>query len=274
MTKTEKVEALDKLIAALFSMEEEETYHREFDSWRQRVQRQISKIFENDPLPVQHFLSIRPFRASLSSFRAYGSSEGSKKQVFEKVQQFRTFLESLKDEIPDDTLYHDQEVESKNVKKIFISHASKDDLIGKEVINLLQLIGIKHTQIFYTSAAGYGVPLGKDWVETLKSEVSSEGVVISLLSNNYFTSQICLLEMGATWVLSKLHIPILIPPLTFKDTNDLINANQGFQILDELRWSSLKQDLEKLFGLEPMDGDKWEPQRDTILDRINKLLSP
>jgi len=109
-------------------------------------------------------------------------------------------------------------------------------------------------------------------VETLKSEVSNEGIVLSLLSEDYFNSQICLLEMGATWVLSKLHIPILIPPLNFKSLNGVINSTQGFQVTDKLKWSSLKNDLEQLFDLDPLPEDKWEPQRDAILDRIRNLL--
>lgn len=78
--------------------------------------------------------------------------------------------------------------------------------------------------------------------------------------------------MGATWVLSKLHIPILIPPLNFKSLNGVINSTQGFQVTDKLKWSSLKNDLEQLFDLDPLPEDKWEPQRDAILDRIRNLL--
>lgn len=272
MTKTLKTEALDKLLAELSLLEDEETYHREFDGWRHRGQRILSRIFERDPLPAQHFLSIKHLRASLASFKIFGSNKGSKNQIYDVVQRYRSFLMSLRDEIPEDPQVLTNEIVAKTVRKIFISHASKDNEIGKEIINLLQLIGVDHNQIFYSSAAGYGIPLGKDWVETLRSEVSNEGVVISLLSKNYFSSQICLLEMGATWVLSKLHLPILIPPLTFKDINDVINSTQGFQILDRLRWSSLKREIEKLFDLEPLPEDKWEAQRDSILARIEKLL--
>lgn len=156
-------------------------------------------------------------------------------------------------------------------KKIFISHSSKDNLIGQEIINLLQLIGINHEKIFYTSSAGYGIPLGENWVQTLKREISGGSFVITLLTENYFQSEICLCELGAAWVLSKKHIPILVPPLSFKEVNEIISTSQGFDITNSVNWSSLKRLLEKDFELTPLPEDKWEPQRDAILARIKQL---
>ncbi|MCE7058122.1 toll/interleukin-1 receptor domain-containing protein [Algoriphagus sp. AGSA1] len=247
-------------------------YNQNFIDWRSKALRMTVAIFgkqSSQERSLEQARFVRPSAYSRGPFSA-----ASVNQYETTVDRFQKLLHSF---VEEHTLFGEgksdtSDPKSQGGKKIFISHSSKDDEIGKEVINLLQLIGVKHNQIFYTSATGYGIPLGKDWVETLKTEVSAEGIVISLLSDNYFTSQICLLEMGATWVLSKLHIPILIPPLNFKSVNEVINATQGFMITDKLKWSTLKKDLEQLFDIDPLPYEKWEPQRDAILDRISKLL--
>lgn len=270
MDSSKLTDLLKKMIEEADELRE---YHREspkFKAWEDKVYRRIINIYGEDSREYYGFKGINFHKRSITSTEAITSV--GKNHMGQCLDEATLFFEGLIEDIDLLPKKAFEEPPSVGVKKIFISHSSKDDEIGKEVINLLQLIGVKHNQIFYTSAAGYGIPLGKDWVETLKTEVSGEGIVISLLSDNYFTSQICLLEMGATWVLSKLHILILIPPITFKDTNNVINTTQGFQISDMLKWSSLKRELERLFEIEPLPEDKWEPQRDAILERISKLL--
>lgn len=268
-------EKAEKLITTTAGQAEQyldvDKYNNEFEAWRKKALRYICHIFGERSIQVKSFEELS--YPEPASFPFDGIATIGQIRIPRTIKNFKATLESFLGDLELlEMVPHPNNLTPNTLLKVFISHASKDDLVGKEVINLLQLIGVKHQQIFYTSAAGYGIPLGKDWVETLRSEVSNEGMVISLLSENYFGSQICLLEMGATWVLSKLHIPILIPPLTFKDTNEIVSATQGFQILDGLRWSSLKCDLEKLFGLDPLPEDKWEAQRDSILARIEKLL--
>lgn len=47
------------------------------------------------------------------------------------------------------------------LKKIFISHATKDKEIIEELIDLLESIGVNSTQFFCSSFEGYGIPLGE-----------------------------------------------------------------------------------------------------------------
>jgi hypothetical protein len=144
--------------------------------------------------------------------------------------------------------------------------------MAKEVLNLLEVMGIPSSQIFNSSIPGYGVKPGEDWVQKLKSTISSECVVVSLISPNYYRSAVCLCEMGAAWVLSKTHFPILVPPLTFAKVKGVIPTTHGIMITDTARWSELKEELEKIFELPPIPGAKWEGKKKDILDRIENLL--
>ena len=67
------------------------------------------------------------------------------------------------------------------LKKIFISHATKDKEIIEELIDLLENIGINSAQIFCSSFEGYGIPLGENFLDKIKQELSSE--VLGLVEN-------------------------------------------------------------------------------------------
>ena len=107
-------------------------------------------------------------------------------------------------------------------EKIFISHSSKDKNIVEELIDLLESIGVKPSQIFCSSFEGYGIPLGSNFLETIKQEISKNVLVLFVLSENFYSSPSCLCEMGATWVLSRENIPMVVPPFTFEKIEGVI----------------------------------------------------
>ena len=102
-------------------------------------------------------------------------------------------------------------------KKIFISHATKDKTLVEEIIELIESIGVESEKIFCSSFEGYGIPLGENFLEQIKQELSSEVLVLFVLTQNFYESKICLCEMGAAWALSKNHVPIVVPPLNYID---------------------------------------------------------
>ena len=151
-------------------------------------------------------------------------------------------LNAIKEEL-DENL--DENIEEKNEKalltvecnsrilnKIFISHATKDKLIVEELIEILESMGIDSTQIFCSSFEGYGIPLGANFLDQIKQELSSDVLVLFVLTENFYDSKICLCEMGAAWALSKQHIPIVVPPLSYQDIQGVIPLTQGLMIND------------------------------------------
>lgn len=157
-------------------------------------------------------------------------------------------------------------------KKIFISHATKDKEIIEELIDLLESIGINSTQIFCSSFEGYGIPLGDNFLEKIKQELSSEVLVLFVLTNKFYESKVCLCEMGAAWALSKGHIPIVVPPLSYSDIQGVIPLTQGLLVDDVSKLNSLKEKLEKDFGLQPINSNSWERKRDKFIRNINSLI--
>ena len=102
--------------------------------------------------------------------------------------------------------------------KIFISHSSKNADYGNALVNLLTGVGINGDQIIFTSNDAYGIPIGNNIFEWLKTRITEKPYVLYLLSPEYYKSVACLNEMGAAWVIENKHTMIFTP--NFKIDSD------------------------------------------------------
>ena len=116
---------------------------------------------------------------------------------------------------------------SKLYDKIFISHSSQDEKYAEALVNFLEDIGLRPDNIFCTSIAQYGVPLGDDFNIRIKEQFTQFNTfVLFVLSDNYYKSAACLNEMGAAWVLQKDYMSILLPGFEFKKIKGAINPTE------------------------------------------------
>ncbi|WP_338814527.1 toll/interleukin-1 receptor domain-containing protein [Bernardetia sp. Wsw4-3y2] len=181
------------------------------------------------------------------------------------------YLQSLLERIP--LITKSNTKVSKN-PSIFVSHSSKDSEIARSVVDILETIGINHKDIFCTSLDGYGIDLGKNWLQVLKEKLDDNVTVIFILSENFYESRICLCEMGATWIKTINHIPLIVPPKTLSDIGEVIPLTQGFIINNKAGFNQLKEQLEKEFNIENhIKQQIWESKRDRILNNISTLIS-
>lgn len=118
--------------------------------------------------------------------------------------------------------------------KIFISHSSKNKNYGNALVNLLTGVGVKDDEIIFTSNDAYGIPIGQNIFEWLKSRISEKPHVLYLLSPEYYQSVACLNEMGAAWVVENKHTMIFTPEFNLSSPeflNGAINPREiGFYI--------------------------------------------
>lgn len=158
-------------------------------------------------------------------------------------------------------------------KKIFISHATADKEIVELLIDLLEDIGLKSNQIFCSSFEGYGIPLGENFLDRIKHELASDVMVLFMITNNFYESKVCLCEMGAAWALSKGHIPIVVPPLSYSDIQGVIPLTQGLLINDVPKLNSLKEKLELDFEIQgKISANIWERKRKKFVESLNKYI--
>jgi hypothetical protein len=158
------------------------------------------------------------------------------------------------------------------MKKLFISHSSKDDKIIAPLLDLINMIGVPHDKIFYCSEEGYGLEPGTDLFYGLKAELNNEVFALFLLSKNFYESQICLCEMGAIWIKSYKQIPIIIPPMSFNEMDGVFPKNIGLTLNNEGNMDTLKDSLEKYFEIPSMGITRWNKVRDKYILEVNALL--
>lgn len=159
-------------------------------------------------------------------------------------------------------------------KPIFISHANANYDSADSLVDLLESgIGIPDNDIFCSSLEGLGVPSGTNFVEFIRNQVSQPRVVILLLTEDYFNSQFCLSELGASWVLSHKMIPILVPPLEYKDVKAVLTGIQVLKITDASDLNQMQEELINTLSIKGKPFVRWEIKRDKFLDNVNEILS-
>lgn len=158
------------------------------------------------------------------------------------------------------------------IKKIFISHAHIDFEIAEKIVDLLEIIGVTSKSIFCSSLPGYGIPLGDNYLTSLKDELSTDVIVVFVITPNFYKSPISLCEMGASWIIASKHIPILIPPFEFEDIKGVFPNTIGMKINDKNKLNELKELVEIYFEVK-IPYPIWERKRDNTLAEINRTLT-
>lgn len=165
--------------------------------------------------------------------------------------------------------------EMNNNKLIFISHSSSDKIIVEEFVDkILQIgLGISANDIFCTSIQGMKIKTGDDFVKAIKDKLLKSKVVILLLSNNYKSSEICLNEMGAAWILGKVIYPLIIEPLEYDEVGFLNITKQIEKLTSSADLDNFKETIEQELGLESVKTSTWNQQKEKFLIAVNKLIS-
>lgn len=269
-----KIELLKKLPQKAHEITSETASDPIFKSWKNLVERTLVKLFGENSVEVSQFRKLRfSYYGIMVSGTDYSYEyRAAYRRDFETaIRSINNYIEEFQEElsheevIPEDTITE--------INKVFISHSSKDGDVVEELIEILESIGLNSTQIFCSSFEGYGIEYGENFLERIKEELGNNILVIFLLSNNFYQSPICLCEMGATWVKTNQHIPILIPPFGFEDIKGVIPLTQGFKVTDGAALNQFKSQIEKIFNINSvLNFSTWERKRDKIINRIEDVI--
>jgi hypothetical protein len=218
MNTAQKIQALNKLLEKSKDVKVEDSDDPEFKSWKNLCERTFIKIFGEKSKEFEQIDSLKFFYSPGISFLGEDYSADHLRRFKEDfailIKTINLLIEELKETSDDGE--DENPVTPKAFEKIFISHSSKDKNIVEELIDLLESMDVKPSQIFCSSFDGYGIPLGSNFLDAIKEEISKNVLVLFVLSENFYASPVCLCEMGATWVLSRENIPIIVPPFTFE----------------------------------------------------------
>ena len=159
--------------------------------------------------------------------------------------------------------------------KIFISHSSKDKEYGEVLVKLLLGIGIKGSQIVFTSNPDYGIPTGENIFKYLKNQIHNDAHMLYLLSDHYYDNVVCMNEMGAAWVMQNTYHMLMLPGFhanAEKFQNGVADPKVvAVDVDDERRIRQLVSALTAQFSLEPTQ-EELERAIGEYMDQIQILV--
>lgn len=274
MNVEQKTQALSKLLEKSKDVHVENSSDPEFKSWKNLCERTFVRVFGENSKEVEQFNEL-DFYYNTSFW--VGGVDYSQDHLRCFRRDFQILIKTITSLI--DELKETDQVDlattsiSKNAyEKIFISHSSKDKEIVEELIDILESIGVSPTQIFCSSFEGYGIPIGSNFLDAIKGEINKNVLVLFVLSENFYASPVCLCEMGATWVLAKDHVPVIVPPFTFSKIEGVIPLTQGLSINNELQLNLLRDKIVEMFQITSESMSAWERKRDRAVTRINQKI--
>ncbi len=202
-----------------------------------------------------------------------------KKAIREKTSYLKGFLNRL----PLIPCHVDNQVENNNIvhcqiktPKIFISHKTEDADYAQAIINMLIVLGVKHTDIFCSSIPGYGIPFGKNIIDTLHNQFDGFNLfVIFIHSPRYYKSAVSLNEMGAAWILRSEHRSFLTSDCSFSMLTGVINSNEiafkaGQEDTEHLLYD-FRQDIKKFFSLNSIPDAVWESAKKEFIEKVKSF---
>lgn len=161
-----------------------------------------------------------------------------------------------------------------NSFKIFISHNEKNADLADIIIELLEDLGVSKSvedkKIFCSSATSRGVAMGEDIFEVIKEKFDENIIVFFLFTKEFYESPACICEMGATWVKTKKHFPLVMPPYKFEDIKGIINKMiKGYMLDDENKFSELVDYLKLNFKIKEPSYKDYERIKNKYFKAIN-----
>ena len=101
---------------------------------------------------------------------------------------------------------------------IFVSHREAEREVAEHLVEfILAALDIKNDDLRCTSVEGFQLPFGFSIAEKLKADLNRADVVFAIITPMSLKSQWVLFELGASWALGKLVVPVLAPGLKPSD---------------------------------------------------------
>ncbi|WP_343827454.1 toll/interleukin-1 receptor domain-containing protein [Clostridium subterminale] len=133
-----------------------------------------------------------------------------------------------------------------NMKKIFISHSTKDVELIEIFLDFLETgMGINREEVYCTSVEGT-INTGQKFIDNIEKNIKDAQIVVFIITPQYLKSKFCLAEMGAAWVLNQQIYPLIFNPLDFNVLEDTpLKGVQAKILNNEQNISSMYDELKK-----------------------------
>lgn len=159
--------------------------------------------------------------------------------------------------------------------KIFISHSSKDKILIDYFVEKILILGcgIDDDEIFCSSIEGLGIKTGLDFREHIKSTLQKSDYSFLFISENYKRSDICLNEMGASWILENTEVkPFVFPNIRFDSIGTLYSVKQVAKLNKKSDLDELFDELTNKYEIDRKIS-RWNKYKEDFLDFLESYIA-
>ncbi len=157
---------------------------------------------------------------------------------------------------------------------IFVSHSSKDKSLVDALVNILLDLGcgINRNDIYYSSMEDMKTwPGNPNFIHDLQKNMKEAKLIILMLSPNYYDSQYCLAELGATWMLDTEIFPIVVPPFKFGDVKGILQVTQLGELSSRSHLDKLRDTAIRVCNASHSTAN-WNEQRLNFTDQLDGII--
>lgn len=157
---------------------------------------------------------------------------------------------------------------------IFISHAGNDREIIKVFIDwiLKHFMGLRDENIVCTSFEANTLYVGSSIQQYIKEKIETSDVVLSMVSQNYKNSEICMNEVGAAWALQKTIMQIVLPDADFDSLGWLLETSKAAKITDLDSISLFVESLCEKISLPQPKLASWQSSSKEYLKHLDQII--
>lgn len=156
---------------------------------------------------------------------------------------------------------------------VFISHAGNDKAIIKLFIDyiLKNGLGLRDDNIVCTSFEENSMKGGEDIPLYIKRTIKDSSVVLSMVSQNYRLSEVCMNEVGAAWALDNSPIQIVLSDVDFDSIGWLVSLKKALKISERDNLDNLCETLYERLGIAKPSIKSWNGAVTTFLEQLPEV---
>lgn len=155
--------------------------------------------------------------------------------------------------------------------RVFITHSSRDRKLAERLVEALHGgTDVARERIFCSSIEGYGVTVGRDFMQYIQRQLQNTHLVVPLITPAYLDSVFCQWELGAAWVTEVEMFPIRVDPVTHSDLPGPLQQVHVAE-LTKAGLSDLAERIAASVGINVV-GKIWEPRRNKLLKDLPGIL--
>jgi TIR domain len=163
--------------------------------------------------------------------------------------------------------------------RIFVSHASADHQFVQDFVGEVLLLGCgaRQEEVFFSSGADIGVPIGADLNSFIRERISEqETLVVAMITPTFLARPYCLAELGAAWSRAGTLFPLTAPGMERETLGGVLGGIHIKPIDDRAALNQLSDRVADLLQRRS-PAATWEMYRDDWLREIprrRKFISP